>query len=179
MANVINMGGGGANVQSKTVKSTTTQQTLTPPSGVDGFSPVVVQALTLGRREVTPSDETQLISTPSGYDAMDAVIVNPQPNKIVTATQSGLMAQTIAIAADITTLKSLVLHAASGSISGTGILALCYTAAGFPYFIWSADGELAAGSGGSVSISNGFITITLPSGYTFANTSYTVTYCGT
>lgn len=47
MANVLNMGGGGANVESRTVKSTESTQTITPGDGVDGFNPVIVNPISL------------------------------------------------------------------------------------------------------------------------------------
>ena len=75
MANVINMGGGGANVQSKTVKSTTSKQTLTPPSGVDGFSPVIVSPMVLQEKTVTLSTAQQVLTPPSGVDGFSKVTV--------------------------------------------------------------------------------------------------------
>lgn len=75
MANVINMGGGGANVQSKTVKSTTAKQTLTPPSGVDGFSPVIVSPMVLQEKTVTLSTSQQVLTPPSGVDGFSKVTV--------------------------------------------------------------------------------------------------------
>lgn len=75
MANVINMGGGGANVQSKTVKSTTAKQTLTPPSGVDGFSPVIVSPMVLQEKVVTLSTSQQVLTPPSGVDGFSKVTV--------------------------------------------------------------------------------------------------------
>lgn len=93
MTNVINMGGGGANVQSKTVKSTTAKQTLTPPSGVDGFSPVIVSPMVLQEKTVTLSTSQQVLTPPSGVDGFSKVTV-PAANNVkseagsVTATQS-------------------------------------------------------------------------------------------
>ena len=79
MANVINMGGGGANVQSKTVKSTTAKQTLTPPSGVDGFSPVIVSPMVLQEKTVTLSTSQQVLTPPSGVDGFSKVTVPAAP----------------------------------------------------------------------------------------------------
>lgn len=82
MANVINMGGSGANVQSKTVKSTATQQTITPPAGVDGFNPVIVQAVEPGAKVlyaegVTATSGTQLsVPNTEGITRVKAVIIS-------------------------------------------------------------------------------------------------------
>lgn len=81
MANVINMGGSGSNVQSKTVRSTTVQQTLTPPSGVDGFNPVIVQPVDPGAKviyagAVTPTSTTQMIvPNTEGITRVKAIIL--------------------------------------------------------------------------------------------------------
>lgn len=81
MANVINMGGSGANVQSKTVQSTTVQQTLTPPAGVDGFNPVIVQPVGPGAKviyaaAVTPTNPSQMIvPNTEGITRIKAIIL--------------------------------------------------------------------------------------------------------
>ena len=81
MSNVINMGGSGANVQSKTVKSTATQQTITPPAGVDGFNPVIVQAVEPGAKviyaeAVTPTSTTQMVvPNTEGLTRIKAIIL--------------------------------------------------------------------------------------------------------
>lgn len=86
MANVINMCGGGANVQSKTVKSTATQQTITPPAGVDGFNPVIVQAVEPGAKViyaegVTATSGTQLsVPNTEGITSVKAVIISAKNN---------------------------------------------------------------------------------------------------
>lgn len=81
MANVINMCGGGANVQSKTVQSTSVQQLLTPPAGVDGFSPVIVQPVDPGAKviyaeAVTPTSTTQIVvPNTEGLTRIKAIIL--------------------------------------------------------------------------------------------------------
>lgn len=75
MVNVINMGGGGANVQSKTVKSSQTQQTINPPEGVDGFNPVIVSPFTLQSKTANPSTAQQVIKPDTGVDALSQVTV--------------------------------------------------------------------------------------------------------
>lgn len=81
MANVINMGGGGANVQSKTVKSTTAKQTLTPPSGVDGFSPVIISPMVLQEKTVSLSTSQQVLTPPSGVDGFSKITI-PGENRV-------------------------------------------------------------------------------------------------
>ena len=120
MANVINMGGGGANVQSKTVKSTTAKQTLTPPSGVDGFSPVVVSPMVLQEKVVTLSTSQQVLTPPSGVDGFSKVTVPAaSAYKFFTdsVTSSGSSSLTIP-AHGITTIKSISIYRQS-KISGT------------------------------------------------------------
>lgn len=81
MANVINMGGSGANVQSKTVQSTSVQQLLTPPAGVDGFNPVIVQPVDPGAKviyaeAVTPTSTTQMVvPNTEGLTRIKAIIL--------------------------------------------------------------------------------------------------------
>lgn len=90
MANVINMGGGGANVQSKTVKSSQTQQTINPPEGVDGFNPVIVSPFTLQSKTANPSTVQQTIKPDTGVDALNQVFVSAAPlqEKIVNPSSS-------------------------------------------------------------------------------------------
>lgn len=76
MANVINMGGSGANIESKTVKSSQTQQTITPPDGVDGFNPVIVSPFTLQSKTVSPSTSQQVVKPDTGKDGLSQVTVN-------------------------------------------------------------------------------------------------------
>lgn len=81
MANVINMGGSGANVQSKTVQSTSVQQLLTPPAGVDGFNPVIVQpvdpsAKVIYAEAVTPTSTTRMVvPNTEGLTRIKAIIL--------------------------------------------------------------------------------------------------------
>lgn len=81
MANVINMGGSGANVQSKTVQSTSVQQLLTPPAGVDGFNPVIVQSVdpsakVIYAEAVTPTSTTRMVvPNTEGLTRIKAIIL--------------------------------------------------------------------------------------------------------
>ena len=81
MANVINMGGSGANVQSKTVQSASVQQLLTPPAGVDGFNPVIVQPVDPGAKviyaaAVTPTSTSQMVvPNTEGVTRIKAIIM--------------------------------------------------------------------------------------------------------
>lgn len=83
MANVFNIGGFGANVQSKTVKSTLSQQRFTPDDGVDGFNPLIVSPMILSTLTVRSSDSTQSFTPPTGVDGYSSVIVNPTQKQIV------------------------------------------------------------------------------------------------
>lgn len=80
MANVINMGGSGANTESKTVKSSQTQQTIIPPDGVDGFNPVIVNPFTLQSKSITPGEMPYTIRPDTGYDGLSMVTVQKDSN---------------------------------------------------------------------------------------------------
>lgn len=82
MANVLNMSGGGKApvVQSKSVKSKTTQQTVTAPSGVDGYNPITVEPIKLQKKYGSPNiDSTvySLVFPDSGYDGLSEVSITP------------------------------------------------------------------------------------------------------
>nr|DAR37908.1 MAG TPA: hypothetical protein [Caudoviricetes sp.] len=84
MANVLNMSGGGKDpvIQSKRVKSTTTQQTVTAPSGVDGYNPITVEAIKLQEKYTKSSDQLRdnvEVRPDSGYDGLSLVTVRPVP----------------------------------------------------------------------------------------------------
>ncbi len=83
MANVFNIGGSGANVQSKTVKSTLSQQRLTPDAGVDGFNPVIVSPMALSALTVRSTNSRQVLTPPTGIDGYNSIIVNPVQKQIV------------------------------------------------------------------------------------------------
>ena len=89
MANVINMGGSGANIKSKTVKSSQTQQTITPPNGVDGFNPVIVSPFTLQSKTVTPSTSQQVVRPDTGKDGLSQVTVAGDTNLVSSNIVSG------------------------------------------------------------------------------------------
>ena len=75
MSNVINMGGSGANLQEKTVSAAQTEQSVTPPSGVDGFSKVTVKAAPLQTKGVVPSYTQQRVTADAAYYGLEAVVV--------------------------------------------------------------------------------------------------------
>ena len=80
MANVLNMSGGGKDpvVQSKSVKSTTSQQTVTAPSGVDGYNPITVEPIKLQQKTAYPEIGKWVYARPDdGYDGLSAVNVYP------------------------------------------------------------------------------------------------------
>lgn len=90
MANVLNMSGGGKApvIQSKSVKSTESRQTVTAPSGVDGYNPITVEPIKLQAKTVTPkrTNEQTVVTADSGKDGLSQVTVEGvpiQPNKYV------------------------------------------------------------------------------------------------
>ena len=120
MANVINMGGGGANVQSKTVKSTTAKQTLTPPSGVDGFSPVIVSPMVLQEKTVTLSTSQQVLKPPSGVDGFSKVTVPAATYGGGLYYDTSVAANTKVISASATTLCCGSVATAQSDIPSSG-----------------------------------------------------------
>lgn len=90
MSNVINMSGGAADLQSKTVNPSTSQQVVRPDTGKDGLSQVIVNAIKLQSKTVSPSTSQQIIRSDSSYNGLSQVTVNGVvlQNKTVTPSSS-------------------------------------------------------------------------------------------
>nr|DAP47274.1 MAG TPA: hypothetical protein [Caudoviricetes sp.] len=193
MANVINMGGGGANVQSKTVKSTTAKQTLTPPSGVDGFSPVIVSPMVLQEKVVTLSTSQQVLAPPSGVDGFSKVTVPAASNVkseagSVTGTSSTSLS--FSISAAIADIESISLFCGDSMPEpATTIRAIIWQKAinwdlgykGVAFYGASDSGSFIPAI---VQISSGTVTISIPSTYSylgleFKPMTYQYAICGT
>lgn len=76
MSNVINMSGGAADLQSKTVNPSTSQQVVRPDTGKDGLSQVTVNAMKLQSKTASPSTSQQIIRPDSNYNGLSQVTVN-------------------------------------------------------------------------------------------------------
>lgn len=86
-------GGKAPVVQSKSVKSTTSQQTITAPSGVDGYNPITVEPIKLQIKGAVPNTDSPYykdVFPDSGYDGLSKVQVAPVPlqEKTVSPSQS-------------------------------------------------------------------------------------------
>lgn len=104
-------GGGSAKLQSKTVKSTTSQQTVSPDSGYDGFSSVTVSPIKLQAKSVSPLTTSAKVFPDTGYDGLSQVTVNKMDlvSKTVTPTNEK---QTVSPGAGYDGLSSVVVNAA-------------------------------------------------------------------
>lgn len=104
-------GGGSAKLQSKTVKSTTSQQTVSPDSGYDGFSSVAVSPIKLQAKSVSPLTTPAKVLPDAGYDGLSQVTVNKMDlvSKTVTPTNEK---QTVLPGAGYDGLSSVVVNAA-------------------------------------------------------------------
>lgn len=88
MSNVINMSGGAADLQSKTVNPSTSQQVVRPDTGKDGLSQVTVNAMKLQSKTVSPSTSQQIIRSDSSYNGLSQVTVNGAALQSKTVTPS-------------------------------------------------------------------------------------------
>lgn len=103
--------GGSAKLQSKTVKSTTSQQTVSPDSGYDGFSSVTVSPIKLQAKSVSPLTTSTKVFPDASYDGLSQVTVNKMDlvSKTVTPTNEK---QTVQPGAGYDGLSSVVVNAA-------------------------------------------------------------------
>ena len=104
-------GGGSAKLQSKTVKSTTSKQTVSPDSGYDGFSSVTVSPIKLQSKSVSPLTTALKVFPDTGYDGLSQVTVKKMDliSKTVTPTNE---VQTVQPGAGYDGLSSVVVNAA-------------------------------------------------------------------
>lgn len=82
MSNVINMSGGAADLQSKTVNPSTSQQVVRPDTGKDGLSQVTVNAMRLQNKSNTPASLPTTYSPDSGYDGLSRLTVLKPPDLV-------------------------------------------------------------------------------------------------
>ena len=84
------VGGGSSELQSKTVKSTTSEQTITPDEGYDGISDITVSPIKLqsrtGTTAITPSTSEQNVTPSSLYDGLSKVTVKAIQTQTKSAT---------------------------------------------------------------------------------------------
>lgn len=75
MSNVINMSGGAADLQSKTVSPSTSQQVVRPDTGKDGLSQVTVNAMKLQSKTVNLTSNYAIYTPDSVYDGFSQISV--------------------------------------------------------------------------------------------------------
>ena len=90
MSNVINMSGGAADLQSKTVNPSTSQQVVRPDTGKDGLSQVTVNAMKLQSKTVSPSTSQQIIRPDSNYNGLSQVTIDGVALQAKTVGASGV-----------------------------------------------------------------------------------------
>ena len=114
--------GGSVNLQSKTVKSTTTEQNITPDSGYDGLSDVVVEPINLQAKQVTPSTTQQTIDVDAGYDGLSSVVVGAVDNSI----DSNIIADNIKSGVEILGVTGTYEGSGGSSFEITDAQYICY-----------------------------------------------------
>lgn len=187
MANVINMGGGYANLQGKTVSAAQTEQSIAPPSGVDGFSKVTVKAAPLQTKGVVPSYTQQRITADANYYGLDAVVVGALTGEkaIVKSAATPYTTQSFKIANDvgIGNVTSVAIYhnsAATGTVEGTVLETYNIGAnAGVELQISSAGPTVQSPTPPVVTVDNEYVSLFF-SGVAFSlSGAYTVIVTGT
>lgn len=62
-------------LQQKQIKPSTTQQNVTPDSGYDGLSKVIISPISLQEKSITPTESQQIVTPDDGYDGMSKVTI--------------------------------------------------------------------------------------------------------
>ena len=187
MSNVINMGGGYANLQEKTISAAQTEQSVTPPSGVDGFSKVTVKAAPLQTKGVVPSYTQQRVTADVDYYGLGAVVVGALTGEkaIVKSAATPYTTQSFKVANDvgIDNVTSVTIYhnsAATGTVEGTVLETYNVgTNAGVELLISSAGPTVQSPTLPMVAADNKYVSLFFSGAVFSLSGSYTVIITGT
>ena len=106
LIDVVQKGSSEPKLQNKTATPTTSQQTISPDSGFDGLSQVVINATPLQSKNATPTTVAQTIAPDNGYIGLDSVNIGAVTSAIDENIQAGNIKKDVIILGVTGTLET-------------------------------------------------------------------------